>query len=246
MIEGNEGLPNSAANGNASDGSLSGTSSGSADGNQGATNDNPTPEQLLQKERTRFGREKSELQRKIDDLEGRISAITATSANSVPISDEPPVQYISTPEELEKYNEWKNARDEKKRKAYAIQYVGAVKVLNYINPELHAEIENELLYSNTRYSSPSKFADPTEDALANYSKAEAAVLKRKLVEMKNRSGVIRGGTGQATGVTATSDNAGGTGKKIVALDEDAKKFVKAMGLAEDSDEVQNSVQRQDL
>jgi len=240
----NQGLSSSAAGGNADDDSL-GQSGGNAEDNQGAAGDSETPEQVLQKERSRFGREKSQLSKRIEELEGTLGRLSAVTSK-VDLSDKPPVEYITTPEDLEKYNAWKSTQDEKKRKAYANEYVGAVKRLSYLNPELHSDIESELLHSSTNYPSPSRLSDATYDAQMNYRMAEATVLKRQLAAFKAGKPLVKGGAGNpATGITATSTNVK-SGKKIVELDEVSKKFVAAMGEKEDSDFVQDSVQRQDL
>jgi hypothetical protein len=241
-----------AKKGNADDSSLWNTSADDKGTDGASTEDkNLTPEQLVQKERSRHGREISSLKDQVSDLKRSIeslaSDLTSRQTHSLPVEDDekPPVEFVTTPDELEKYNAWKERKVAKQRENYTRDYVRAVKSLSYMNPEFHNEIEKELLASDTRYNSHSGFIKPSYDAEANYNIAEAKILKRKLKEAKGEVTVTRGDNSLATGVTVTSTNAT-TGKKKVELDEDAKKFLRGMGEKEDAEWVQDSVSRSDM
>jgi hypothetical protein len=248
MGETDQALENSAADGNAGDPSLDNLQGGNDDDDRGATPDTPTLEQQLQKERSSRGREVATLRTELSAMRQTIDSLNSRLSTDVPSSDsdEPPVKYITTPEELETYNAWKAAKDGKKRQAYAIDYVRHVRGLSHINPELHVEIEKELLDSETQFGTFTAFKDSSHDALMNYRIAESTVLKRKLAEARGGKPPVRGGGGNpATGITVVTGGAAPAVKQV-ELDEYAKKFVSSMGEKPDADWVQKSVQREDL
>jgi hypothetical protein len=239
-----DGLDSGAASGNADDSSQHNSSG--ADDKQGASDEKETPEQLLQRERSRHGRELASLKDSIATLQQTVASITNQTRASLPADDESPVKFITTPEELETYNAWKEKKMSAERKNYAREYVASVKSSSYLNPEFHAEIETELLDSTTQFGSHSNFKDAVYDAQTNYRIAESNVLKRKLAEAKGITPPsTRGGQNPPTGVTVSSSDIAGSGKKVT-LDEDAKRFLKGMGDDEDADWVKKSLSRKDL
>jgi hypothetical protein len=203
----------------------------------------------LQRERSSRGREVSSLKTELARMKENIDMLTSQLSRPVPSTDgdESPVKYITTPQELEQHLAWKATQTEKKRREYAVQYVHSAKGLRYLNPELHDEIEKELLYSDTKYNSVTGFADPAKDSEYNYRIAESNILKKKLAEVSTGKPIVRGtGNNPPTGITATSTNVASSGKKKVELDGYAKKFIDSIGEKGDSDWVQTSVQRDDL
>jgi hypothetical protein len=224
----------------------------SATGNEGdspsdGTGSQDSLELQLQKERSSRGREVSSLKSELAEMKKSLDMLVSQTSRPTPPKsggEEPPVKFITTPEELETYNTWKASKDVEKKRQYAVEYVHTAKGLKYLNPELHDEIEKELLYSDTKFDSMSNFSNPSKDAEINYRIAESNVVKRKLAEAIAGK-PTKGGNNPATGITATSTNVASP-KKKVELDEYAKKFLDAMGEKDDADWVQKSVQREDF
>jgi hypothetical protein len=206
---------------------------------------------LDHKERSRLGRRFTKFEQEIDGLKQTIQQMTSVINQRsdpyvdraiAPDDDKPPVEYITTPQDLEAYEEWRGRQIEKKRNAYANRYVHGIKSMSYMNNEMHAEIENELLTNTNEYPTYTKFNDPIYDAKENYLRAENKLLKQKLVGAQVPKPNVRGGSNIPSGVSTTT-RINATPKATVKLDEYASKFVRAMGESEDSDWVQKSVAR---
>jgi hypothetical protein len=229
-----------AGNGNAGDTAL-GSQGGDDKGDKVQT-----LEKELQKERSNRGREVSSLKQELQDLKQTIESLSANLSRTTPIhsdDDKPPIDYITTPEEHEIYDKWKADREAKRRKEYVNAYVRTAKSLSHINPELHSEIENELLNSTTKYDSYTNFQNAAQDAEINYRIAESIVLKKKLADVNTTN--FKSQTGRSTGTTTGSDNKG-TAKKAVELDEYSKRFLDAVGEKHDAEWVIDSANRTDL
>jgi hypothetical protein len=209
-----------------------------------------TAEQLEHKERSKLGRRISSFEQEIDGLKQTIAQLSSNLMRPDPYSqnavgaavDAPPVEYISTPEDLEKYEAWRNAKQERQRNAYANNYIHSIKTMTYVNPELHSEIENELLTNVNAYPTYSNYSNPAGDAQQNYLKAENKLLKQRLVSSQTPKPNVRGGAPAPTGVSATTRMNTAT-KPSVKLDDYASKFIKSLGESEDADWVQKSVAR---
>jgi len=200
------------------------------------------------KERSRLGRRFTKFEQEIDGLKQTISQLNTVlsqrqdpyveRAMSQPLEEKPPVEYITTPDDLEKYEAWREDQVARKRNAYANRYVHSIKNLTYMSPDMHTEIEQELLTNVGEYPTYSKFSDPAGDAQKNYMKAENKLLKQRLGAKPQPN--VRGGQSAPTGVSAnTRINA--PLRAPIKLDEYASKFVKHLGEAEDSEWVQTSV-----
>lgn len=207
-------------------------------------------EPLDQKERSRLGRrftkteqEMAGLKAQLDRMTAMLEASHAPSAMNQPVSDVPPVDYITTPEDLEKYEAWKANKLERQRNQYANQYVHSIKTMSYMSPEMHAEIEAELLTNVNEYPTYSKHLDPASDARTNYLKAENKILKQKVTGNQVPPPNVRGGANAPTGMSGTS-RVNTPAKPTVKLDEFASKFLKSLGESEDADWVQKSVARE--
>ena len=203
------------------------------------------------KERSRLGRRFTKFEQEIEGLKQTIGNLTNTlnqrpdpyadRAIHQPMEDKPPVEYITTPEDLEKYEAWRSQRAEQQRSQYANKYVHGIKSMTYMS-DMHSEIENELLTNVGEYPTYSKFSDPMGDAQKNYMKAENKLLKQKLVGAQAPKPNVRGGSNTPAGVSATTRINAPT-KSPTKLDEYASKFVRSLGESEDSDWVQKSVSR---
>lgn len=160
---------------------------------------------------------------------------------SAPLEDDYDADKILTVGEFEKYERTKREKAERQQASYKSQYIQTIKTLG-TDPELHSEIEKEMLTNVADYPTHTGHMNPAHDARVNYRLARAAVIEKKYAVPKPN---VRGGTNAATGVTATTRTQSPP-KQVVKLDEATSKFAKAMGLAEDSDFVQQSVTRTDL
>jgi hypothetical protein len=216
---------------------------------EGAGVQQESAEMAEHKERSMLGRRFTKAEQEIAGLKEQLNRMTerllnsnAPSAMNQAVSEQPPVDYITTPEDLERYEAWKEAKLERQRNQYANQYVHSIKTMNYINPEMHSEIEAELLTNVNDYPTYSKFADPVSDARANYYKAESKVLKQKLTGNQVPPPNVRGGANAPTGLSGTS-RVNTPAKPTVKLDEFASKFLKSLGESEDAEWVQKSVAR---
>ena len=200
------------------------------------------------KERSRLGRRFTQLETEFQSQKetlARMESMLATS-HALPVpSSEPEDEFdsdkILTVGEFEKYERTKRERAERQQIAYRNSYIQTIKSLN-TDPEMHAEIEQELLTNVAEYPTHTAHANPVHDARVNYRLARAAIIEKKYAVPKPN---VRGGTHAPTGVTATTRTTTAP-KEVVKLDEATSKFAKAMGLEEDSDFVQQSVKRTDL
>lgn len=215
------------------------------------TEQTETAEQLEHKERSKLGRRISSFEQEIDGLKQTIAQLSSNlmqrpdpySQRAVgAVEDAPPVEYISTPDDLEKYEAWRAAKTERQRNAYANNYIQTIKTMTYVNPELHTDIENELLTNVNAYPTYSNYANPAGDAQQNYLKAENKLLKQRLVSSQAPKPNVRGGAPAPTGVSATT-RMNTVAKPTVKLDDYASKFIKSLGESEDADWVQKSVAR---
>mgnify|MGYP000685404646 CR=1 FL=1 len=205
-----------------------------------------------QRERSRLGRKVASFEQEISGLKQTISELTSmlatrqdgTRAMEQPIEDAPPVDYISTPEDLERYNQWKEAKMSRQRNEYANRYIHSVKSMSYINPDLHADIEAELFTNVDEYPTYSGHTDPVADAGRNYLKAENKLLKMKLVGGQAPQANVKGGVHQPTGLSTTSQVSQAQ-KPQVKLDPYAEKFLRALGEDTNSEWVQKSLARKE-
>lgn len=206
-------------------------------------------EALEHKERSNLGRRFTKAEQEINELKSQLARMSerlmttnAPSAMNQPVEETPPVDYITTPEDLEKYEAWKANKLERQRNQYANAYVHSIKTMSYMNPELHTDIENELLTNVNDYPTYSKHLDPASDARANYLKAENKILKQKLTGNQVPPPNVKGGANAPTGLSGTSRVNTPT-KPVVKLDEFSSKFLKSLGESEDADWVQKAVAR---
>lgn len=210
-----------------------------------------TDDSLDHKERSRLGRRLSKYEQEIEGLKATISQLGQNLQQRTPfqpgainqVSDKPPVDYITTPEDLEAYESWKVKRMEQQRNQYAQHYIHNIKNMSFVNPDLHSEIETELLTNVDDYPTYSKYRDPVSDARTNYMAAENKILKRRLVGTVPRPN-IKGGTNAPTGVSATS-RMNNIPKPAPKLDEYAEKFLRSIGETSDAEWVQKSVARKE-
>lgn len=211
-----------------------------------------TPEEL--KERTGLGRKVATFEQEVTKLRQDFNQLASMLAQrqepymdramSQPVEEKPPVEYITTPDDLDKHLAWRATQDERKRNEYARRYVHTVKTMTYMNTEMHPEIEQELLTNVGEYPTHTKYGDPVFDAKENYLRAENKLLKQRLVSAQVPRPNVKGGTSVPAGVSATS-RMNAAPKETVKLDEHASKFIRALGEAEDADWVQKSVGRKD-
>lgn len=210
-----------------------------------------TPEEL--KERTGLGRKVATFEQEVMKLRQDFNQLTSVLAQrQEPYTDraisqqdeKPPVEYITTPEDLEKHLAWRQRQEAKKRDAYANRYVHTVKNLTYLSPDMHQDIEKELLTNVNEYPTHTDFANPAFDARENYLRAENKLLKQRLVSAQVPKPNVKGGTSIPAGVSA-STRMNAAPKETVKLDEHASKFIRALGESEDAEWVQKSVGRKD-
>lgn len=209
-----------------------------------------TPEQLEHKERSKLGRRISNFEQEISGLKQTIAQLSSTLMQKESYSqgaignvgDVPPVEYISTPEDLEKYEAWRAEKIGRQRNAYANAYVHTIKNLSYINPDLHTDIETELLTNVGEYPTYSNYSNPASDAQQNYVRAENKLLKQRLMANQTPKPNVRGGAAMATGISATS-RMSVPAKQSIKLDDYASKFIRSLGETEEAEWVQKSVSR---
>lgn len=213
----------------------------------------PAPEPEVEPDEPIDNRERSRLGRRFTQLESELRSTKETLARmeqmlaspqslpSAPLDDEYDSDKILTVGELEKYERAKQEKRDRQQSVYRSQYVQTIKSLS-TDPDLHAEIEKEMLTNISEYPTHTNHQNPVHDAKVNYRLARAAVIEKKYAVPKPN---VRGGVNAPTGVTATTRTATPP-RKIVKLDEATAKFAKAMGLDEESEFVQQSVTRSDL
>lgn len=161
-------------------------------------------------------------------------------------SEEMP-QYINTPEDFERYERIKRQKEEAVYERYRQGYVGTVKARGLRDPstppDLHAEIEKELLVTgvnNPKYARHT--GHPMRDAEINYGLAKAEVLSRRYAQDSTRPNVRGDRANPPSGVTAATRVAGSPAQKV-ELDEYARKFVSAIGKSPEDEWVQNSLKK---
>lgn len=198
------------------------------------------------KERSRLGRRFTQLETEFKQQRETLARMEQMLASphalpSAPPEDEFDSDKILTVGEFEKYEQRKREKAERQQAEYRSVYIQTIKSLS-TDPEMHSEIEKELLTNVAEYPTHTGHKNPMHDARVNYRLARAAVIEKKFAVTKPN---VRGGNNAATGVTATTRTQAAP-KKIVKLDEVTAKFARAMGHSEDSDFVQKSVTRDDL
>jgi hypothetical protein len=211
-----------------------------------------TPEE--HRERTGLGRKVSQHEQEMAKLRQDFNQLASLLAQrqepymdramSQPVEEKPPVEYITTPDDLEKHLAWRQAQEERKRNAYTQRYVHSVKTMTYMNSDMHQDIEKELLTNVGEYPTHTGHKDPVFDARENYLRAENKLLKQRLAGAQVPRPNVKGGTSVPAGVSATSRMNAAT-KETVRLDEHASRFIKALGESEDAEWVQKSVGRKD-
>lgn len=202
------------------------------------------------KERSKLGRKMATVEQELSSMRQTISQLNnmlqsrQTNALNTAADDVPPVEYITTPEDLEKYESWKAAKMERQRSVYANNYIHTIKTLSYINPELHDDIEQELLTNVAEYPTHSKHANPADDAKRNYVIAENKLLKQRLAGERPIVPNVRGDNSAPTGLSNTS-RSNTPPKPTVQLDDYSSKFLKSLGETTDSKWVQDSLSRKE-
>lgn len=218
------------------------------------TQDNPPQQPVVDpledhKERSGLGRKMAKYEQELNSMRQTISQLTsvlsARQNNAISqVDDVPPVEYITTPEDLEKYEAWKADKQERQRNTYANNYVHSIKMMSYVNPDMHDAIENELLTNVNEYPTYSKYVDPVSDAKQNYLKAENKLLKQQLAGGQPIVPNVRGGNNAPTGVTSVGRTTVPP-KATIQLDDYAAKFLRSIGETTDSEWVQKSIARKE-
>ena len=214
-------------------------------------------EDLDQKERSRLGRRLSKFEQEFSELKTKMSVLDKLDSfmsqqqqaqyrqpdpQRTVVEDEQLPEFITTPEDFEKYQMIRQRKQDRQNQLYTSNYVGSIRQMSYINPEMHSEIEKELMTNVKLYMKHTN--DPLQDANINYRIAEANVLKKRMMDSTPRPN-IKGGTTVPTGVTSTTRMAAPP-KVVDKLDDYAAKFIKAIGASEDDDWVQQSIKRKDI
>lgn len=189
------------------------------------------------------------LQQKLDKIaelmEPRTTSYDPFSAPRETGPTEEMPQYINTPEDFRKFQEIEKRKEEVQQERYSKGYVGYVKSRGLRDastpPELHSEIEKELLVTGiSRYMRHT--GNPVKDAEINYGLAKAEVLSRKYFNDANRPNVRGDRQNPPAGVTAATRTATPAAPKV-ELDEYARKFVNALGKSPDDEWVQKSIKK---
>jgi hypothetical protein len=202
------------------------------------------------KERSKLGRKMATVEQELSSMRQTIQQLSSmlqsrqTNALNTAADDAPPVEYITTPEDLEKYEAWKEAKMERQRSVYANNYIHTIKTLSYINPELHDDIVQELLTNVAEYPTYSRHANPADDAKRNYVIAENKLLKQRLAGDRPIVPNVRGDNSAPTGLSNTS-RSNTPPKPTVQLDEYSSKFLKSLGETTESEWVQKSLSRKE-
>ena len=202
-------------------------------------------EPLDNAERSRLGRRFSKLEQDFMETKqmlGRMEELLQTRETPARREEDRPPEYITTPDDLDKYLEIRQLKEAARQTEYARSYIGTVKTLP--TDDIHDEVLKEMLEDNVsaylRHT-----GDPRRDAQINYRLAKAAVLEKKIAAQRAKPNVKGDKEHGATGVTATS-RVSPPPKETVELDEWSKKFVKAVGASSDDEWVQKSIKRTDL
>jgi hypothetical protein len=197
-----------------------------------------------QQERSRLGRRFTKFEQEMADLKSQLSTVvstlTMTQRAMQPAEKEVLPEYVTTPQDVDMVIEAREKKLARQRDQYATGYIHAVGSLRHLNPDLHTEIENELLTNVGEYPTYSKHQDPVSDARVNYMKAENKLLKSRLNTAPKPN--VRGGNNAPTGLSG-GDRVVNPPKPTIELDPYAKSFLKSLGEDASADWVQNSLGR---
>lgn len=180
---------------------------------------------------------KSELREVLDTLREKMSRAGVSS--NINDDDEVP-KYITTPDDLEKYNTIKAKRERKKRDSFAKDYFYfADKYGDPSDPNLHEAVMKELSENSNAYPTYTDWENAEQDAYTNYKAAEVRVLKEKL---RNPRVTVKGESPAGTGTTAVSRTTPAK-ETTVELDDMSRKFLKAVNASTDDEWVKKSLSR---
>lgn len=221
-----------------------------------------TDADLDQKERSRLGRRFKRIEEDFNSVKQTISRLEQLLAQreepargsgydpfitqkpfSPPAADDGPPEYITTPQDLERYNAWKQRREMEAQQAYVSGYLKRIATFGATeqDKELHAEVERELKTNVHKYLRHT--GNPYHDADINYRIAKAEVLAQRYENLKSKPNVKGDRSMPPTGVTATAGRSEPPPPPKVELDEYARKFIDRMGASVDDEWVQASLKR---
>lgn len=187
------------------------------------------------RERTALGRKVKGLELEIARLNQLLSTQKAPASNPPQDNDEETPEFITTPDELEKYLAIREKRKQAEVQGYQMGYGQRFLEIGQDDP-MYTEVEQEMMSNFNRRET----GNPAIDAELNYHRARAAVLSKKLSTPPPASHPQaapkipgKGDKPQGSGVTIASRNS----KPASApppLDEFAADFIRRTGMREES------------
>ena len=195
----------------------------------------PTPEEPTDpRERTALGRKVKGLELEVQRLTQMLSARPqAPPANSPQANEDEPPEFITTPDELERYLSIRERKRQAEVQGYQMGYGQRFLEIGKDDP-MYMEVEQEMMSSFNRRET----GNPAIDAELNYHRARAAVLSKKLASPAPEVPAApkipgKGDKPQGSGVTIASRNSR-PASAPPQLDEFAADFIRRTGMKEES------------
>jgi len=182
-------------------------------------------------ERSRLGRRLSQMESKFSELVEKLENYTQrNSTNDDPFESSGDVfDMPTTPEELERFIEKREAKKQQTVTKYETNYLTTLDKVRVDDEDEHNAIMAEMLSNfNIKHSDNAAL-----DAKLNYADAERAMLRKKMASPAPRKVPLKGETPKGTGVNHGAKVEMKQAKKI-ELDQYASEFVSKTGMSEES------------
>lgn len=197
-------------------------------------------EPIDQGERSKMGRRVKRMEdmltqviSKLDSFNYPVDRETRKNVGNVEENPDDLPEVISTPQDVERVlsiRERKRLEDQQK---YERGYVSTLGKLGSANSEIHEEVL-DLMEKEWKIFGRRRSDNPELDAELNYSKAEGAILKRKMASPRPKPNVKGEKSTVSTNLSVSSSEESSSSTGLPPLDEFAADFVKKTGMKEES------------
>lgn len=192
----------------------------------------PVEEPTDNAERSQLGRKVKGIEDSVRTLTENLNAFLATQNRPKEVaSDDEIPQYISTPDDLEKYNRAKAKKEQAMKQVYESNYVKMVRQIAGQDDD-GDDVMKEVLSLESPFNRYIT-GDPVVDARINYADAARAILKKKYVPAKAKPNVKGEKSQVSTSLNITTTERPSEGAEV-ALDDFAKEFINQTKMKDES------------
>ena len=188
-----------------------------------------TAEQVEHDERSNLGRKVKKLEETLVEMNEALQELRSSKQTaSAPQADLP--EYISTPDDVEKYLTVRERKQKEEQVQYQGVYAKTFRSVGKEDPDIYEEVFNEMF----EHFNVVRTGSPEIDAELNYAKAKASVLSKKSATPAKARANVKGGKTEVSTNLSVESRADDTPVADIQLDDFAKEFVTKTGMKQES------------